>query len=94
MKNTKHTPGPWYLARIQNISPVPIFAMGDLCVATTYSDQREGIDPIANAHLIAAAPEMFRALQAAQGALCEVGGREAVEALELVDAAIAKAEGE
>jgi hypothetical protein len=52
----------------------------------------EGGEAIANARLIAAAPEMLSLLEDAQEVLCEYGGP-AVELLERIDALIAKAKG-
>lgn len=78
----KHTPGPWTVhseGHIRQLDP-----LGINIIPRNEADK----------NLIAAAPELLTALEAAQEALCEAGGREAVEALELIDAAIAKARGE
>ena len=55
-------------------SPIHIYAHvgriseADTPVAITIGDQREGEDPLANARLIAAAPELLEACKAALGA--------------------------
>ena len=77
---TKHTPGPWPIQSHENrlyVGPVEIDGDDD--------------EDLANARLIAAAPDMLAALRALDDVNLDVGG---VRLREIVDAAIDKAEGE
>ncbi len=110
---SKHTPGPW-------IHPTGVFANetggpsiqsadGDLIAAVAVVDadldDETNERRLADAHLIAAAPEMLAALRTqrpiiqkmiriAQDRMDKFLLNEATEALEALDAAIAKARGE
>ena len=67
--NTKSAPGPWVIADDHNTSPIRIWDSNKTLIAQTIADQREGINPQANARIIAAAPEMFNLLQWTLGQL-------------------------
>jgi len=95
MANKTHTPGPW------RASPQPI--MGSYCV-TRWPDSDEylnvaEVDRIEDARLIAAAPDLLAALQAARPIVekwCHTQGDNAAffaDVLGPIDAAIAKATG-
>jgi len=94
-QKTKHTPGPWHSNNRPNDTLV--LDGDDLIIAGIYmfpAPDREGQEQ-ANAHLIAAAPEL---LAAAKGVQDIVDGMKDMERawaneLEALDAAIAKAEG-
>ena len=114
---SKHTPGPWALESVDTrcgschkIGPFPSAGVRSEVHACVYADQmRLGIDDrnpvaaelLANARLIAAAPELLEALVQLEEAFCSVGPgmtREDREdsraALIAARAAIAKARGE
>jgi hypothetical protein len=65
MKNeTKFTPGPWEIARYQNHIGYSIWAKDAGCIAERWYPSEKENAPIAeNAHLIAAAPDLFEALK-------------------------------
>jgi len=86
---SKHTPGPWHLHIGDDYAEVSV-QCGDATIEifNAYRDE-ECVD--ADARLIAAAPDMLAALRALDDVNLDVGG---VFAREIVDAAIAKAEGE
>lgn len=91
MSKMKHTPGPWFVsngdllrvARSNGGSPIVVAGVhkigsrGGACLG----------DPLANARLIAAAPDLLEALKMVSGVDLHH------EVLAAVDAAIAKAEG-
>jgi hypothetical protein len=101
----KHTPGPWVLTIYERYSKAIIRTSdGD---EVTVVDLQCMPDANADAHLIAAAPDLLAALRTAEAALADIGDadrepgddvewceRRAAEALPLVRAAIAKARGE
>ena len=67
MMESKHTPGPWHYAPDTLVGPM-IGANG--CITTlNHNGHRSEAEAEANAHLIAAAPDMYEALQAATFAL-------------------------
>ena len=88
---TKHTPGPWY----HEGTPQPVIASEsdpkgrDIALVRLW----DGDEAEANAHLIAAAPEMLEALEAVV-ANCGHLNWEQEKALIDARAAIAKAKGE
>ncbi len=102
---SKHTPGPW----VVHDHPTDPYQYGHhvttadgltVC-SVTYQlpvSTPHGVEEatrVANAHLIAAAPEMLEALRAAWNCILDLPGTQAqVEATELVYYAIAKAKGE
>ena len=98
MSKPKHTPGPWHfiapngdnMVRIH--SPYKTTNEQGVPICTLIADSRESVDSLANARLIAAAPDAVTLMQDLQEYLCEHGGV-AVELLERVDAWVAKATG-
>jgi hypothetical protein len=103
MNETKHTPGPWMLY------PTPILS-GEIYqvfapesksrhwIANIQIDAGEDGDGQANANLIAAAPEMYEALQLAMAEIGASGNWMAkdygwIKACTAIQSAIAKAEG-
>ncbi|RRV80383.1 hypothetical protein [Stutzerimonas stutzeri] len=88
-----HTPGPWSIDKEERwVIHEPEGKSGTLVVPEIYLDDDEAI---ANARLIAAAPELLAALESAQMALMGYTHQNAVTlaALEKARAAIAKARG-
>lgn len=93
--NTKHTPGPWHAAdiRLRGHNPkmdgCDIGAANGANVALAFHQphDREIQETIANARLIAAAPELLEALKSALAVGQIVGGSK-----DVARAAIAKAE--
>lgn len=61
MTNTKHTPGPW--SAHYNNEGLTVFSPDNVPVAYVDYDECEERPVEANAHLIAAAPAMYEALQ-------------------------------
>ncbi|EIP96857.1 hypothetical protein OpiT1DRAFT_01282 [Opitutaceae bacterium TAV1] len=100
MSTPKHTPGPWNAFRAASSICVsadePVERIED--VAKSMYIEVFGENKVANAHLIAAAPEMLVALNTAADALVfqiERCGKDSLRAtLATVCAAIAKAKGE
>lgn len=107
MSETKHTPGPWYIDpdKPTMVLDGPLKTAGEI-VAQCGASAKLGIamhisiaSSQANARLIAAAPELLEALKEARrwmygipaenGATCETKS----EMVDMMDAAIAKAEG-
>lgn len=103
---SNHTPGPWALESVQTsvgschkIGPFPSAGVRNQVHACVYADQlRLGLDDkspiavelLANARLIAAAPELLDALQVAELYLRERGLRASGE-YKQIEAALAKA---
>lgn len=88
MTDTKHTPGPWDRALEKNwVWIAPESWKTRVCRVVLYEGEED--EQIANAHLIAAAPDMLEALKACEGFCDENGMVNGVN----VRAAIAKAEG-
>ena len=104
MTEVKHTPGPWLIEEDdheeefeiypQKDGPPPLGRWAEICTVKDYHGS-----PKANAHLIAAAPDLLEALKAAVSALewwerehqCCSGATD--EQMAIINAAIAKAEG-
>jgi hypothetical protein len=62
---SKHTPGPWDVARYSNYEGFSIWAPGAGCIAERWSPSEDRDTPFeANARLIAAAPELLEACRA------------------------------
>ena len=99
MSTYKHTPGPWYQDTGRN-DPLSILTKERMLIAGVCYDPNRGIQPFANARLIASAPEMLDALQNAANVLAALatGQLDRVEkdspALLSARAVIAKAKGE
>lgn len=99
--SAKHTPGPWRYYTEPQPNGCPIVGNGQglmvamLAHSTRQPEQRE--EALANARLIAAAPELLEAIIAARklwGDYLPAGNSNAMKAMKLVDAAIAKATGQ
>ena len=63
--NTKHTPGPWRTGGLPQHAPI-VYAPDDyaICDTKTFHGRRSSGESEANARLIAAAPDMLKALLA------------------------------
>lgn len=89
--SAKHTPGPWVVFEDDYerhvLGPMTGRAWMDNCVATV----RDGANIDANAHLIAAAPELLEALKSFPGFTDDATVGDPW--IEKIRAAIAKAEG-
>lgn len=92
---SKHTPGPWEVGYDGPSNPVIIGGVNKLRIVALTSTlwPREG-DEEANAHLIAAAPELFAALDAVINGVGDGFGRISPEEHDQALAALAKARGE
>lgn len=90
--STQHTPGPWVVNPIQPNQIATADAKQEIARATVLNDQHE---TIANARLIAAAPDLLDALKLCEGnidsLLASAHPRVFGEWLAVVRAAIAKA---
>ena len=87
---SKHTPGPWIAeARSTLDTFYDVTTLDGSGIAAIWDDS-PGIAE-ANARLIAAAPDMVKALKVAHGAIWSGGNT--VKALSAIEAAIAKADG-
>src|SRR5690606_36352395 len=103
MSERKHTPGPWTpmvrqpASRADNgLCALAQVWGGWIVVVPSWMVDRSGYDAEANARLIAAAPELLEALLAIEEAFVTDHGalnQTQIEAIRLVDAAIAKATG-
>jgi hypothetical protein len=99
MSEAKHTPGPWEAAnpvRFMGTDFIPVVREGDdLHVCEVYAHEGDKITEIevANARLIAAAPDLLDALKMARSYIIATGAKHWEKDLAKVDAAIAKAEG-
>lgn len=85
-----HTPGPW-IVRTEDHNAVRIFSTDDYIVARVFEAHRLGVaeERMANAALIAAAPELLKWAKAFEDMLL----REYQQAPSELSSAIAKAEG-
>ena len=95
MSEAKPTPGPWKAERIDNSSCFDIKCECGFFIATCHDGVRGESNAIANARLIAAAPELLEALKAC-AAVCTgatMNKRGLISALEQARAALAKCEG-
>lgn len=92
---SKHTPGPWWL-KVAHNGDCGILAYDTGVFAEAYADIRHSgednrDEALANARLIAAAPDLLEALKAINVDICMVSASS--ENMRLVRDAIAKAEG-
>lgn len=88
---SKHTPGPW--EKRFHYSGAPIIVTDERQVAKVlYHGGSEDNEVHANAKLIAAAPDMYEALEQCELFLCEMSYTDE-QLLPLVQAAIVKARG-
>lgn len=108
MKTSKHTPGPWNVCTPPSFSEAyrHITKEGDFSVICSIDGRDTGTnaEKNANAHLIAAAPELFEALRWAESCLVPYvyaqsaderahAFKDAAHALDRMREAITKAEG-
>ena len=107
---SKHTPGPWVAGKPSSVVGWPVVATSGRSICSITYVQKSKIDPTvpgdgafnressANAHLIAAAPDMYKALKECADALHDIatgkGGWAWEEVLDTARAALAKAAGE
>ena len=103
MSETKHTPGPWSVGVTSDGGEIDIIAADGWFVSVACDSVGEG-DTEANAHLIAAAPDMLEALElavaigivpvtsASEGGAAKFS--EHVRVADMIRAAIKKARGE
>lgn len=92
MNSTKHTPGPWVLfgdGELRQLIIMPAGRPGEIAAVQFPTDTSRDAEYDANAHLIAAAPELLAALKA----VVAVADRRTDE-FDAARAAIAKATGE
>ena len=111
MSAAKHTPGPWKVISEQTAREVEVFEIAEISHYRVIRDARgDGFDAqghdLADARLIAAAPELLEALRGALKALDAIGdemtvgerytnaGQYLLDSLTPARAAIAKATGE
>jgi hypothetical protein len=95
MKNTLHTPGPWYIAHHTEIDggqSIDIRHCTDIPPSAPEIHQvaRLPKNALADARLISSAPEMFQALQA----ICDAFGDQDSLLIDQCKAALAKAKGD
>ena len=88
----KHTPGPWSAEEYDKLSEFSINA-AKRQIARTNGHNLDVDEHEANAHLIAAAPELYEALQYIQRWLNETGLDVHQSVPQMINAALAKAEG-
>lgn len=99
---SKHTPGPWSVYEVKSEYERRNFdrSFGSISQKTGNPIHLGrvynviGVDIDANAHLIAAAPDMLEALELCENALVTGAQNDAAEALEAALGALAKARGE
>jgi hypothetical protein len=90
--SARHTPGPWRFEWPDMFGDCNILHRADsLAVGAVVSNMRPEGEVVANARLIAAAPDMLAALKEARAQVAHLTGKTAV--VERINAAIAKAEG-
>lgn len=104
MANTKHTPGPWRIdpdfnRDVQTADGAHEIATAEygkpLCTDADYSVPQDFDEAIANARLMAAAPDLLAALQMARSLMVTVNNYSTDGAsIRVIDSAIAKATGE
>ena len=92
---SKPTPGPWKVPRHAWFQVVPEEALpGDYVLAQCYESRQRSVEEAkANAHLIAAAPELYEAARAVYFQTYGHGPEQKGRAMEELGEAIAKAEG-
>jgi len=92
----KHTPGPWFAVGYQ--VEIESETVADICTTNAHLFGQPGLHndatAMANAHLIAAAPEMLAALECITDALSPPRNAEEEAAIAAALAALAKAKGE
>jgi len=96
MSAGKHTPGPWSVSELSasgHFSEDYIFIEPGIAVIERAVEGQDAED-MPNAHLIAAAPELLEALQAARLHIVGEALPTKANAIAMIKAAIAKATGE
>jgi hypothetical protein len=100
MSETSWTPGPWSIRHSHDRSgDIGITHPGGKnvlaeCFADIRHDRERSPEALANAHLIASAPDLYEALLIAHGYVEEAMRNDDTGALHKIDAALAKARGE
>ncbi len=105
MNNTLHTPGPWYVAHHSDIDGGQSIDIRHCCDIPPSTPQIHQIarlpeNALANARLIAAAPDLLSALESAFNAIAwdipsgNLSGQEEEALLDVIRATIDKAKGE
>jgi len=109
MSESKHTPGPWVVGMRNGYNPNTVFSEGDNGIASVFGvpmhchiddlTHIRDVQPLANARLIAAAPDMLEALKQVMGWIdgwspTFTQDEEWPEAEHYIRAAISKAEGQ
>lgn len=92
MTTAKFTPGPWEMFHTKERTGV-CEKLANIAVTSGHDSNRDEGEVIANANLIAAAPEMYEALHALCIAAATSDGVITDEMIENAQAAIAKAQG-
>jgi hypothetical protein len=96
MIDAKHTPGPWILEKGSEILAKTKSTVTRICVMPHYGNGKSSTGE-ANAHLIAAAPELLEALEEVRRHVVEnltkMYGHSEFGEIRRIDAAIAKAKG-
>ena len=70
---SNYTAGPWQLQNPEGLLSVQVVKQPDKCICTVYKLFFEDAEALANARLMAAAPELLEALQAAHRFLRKAG---------------------
>ena len=94
---TKWTPGPWHVLKARGYAHGPVDKNNAPVVTWTGMARPRQEDGMANAHLIAAAPELYEALEEALEtihALIDEGYMAYIHQRERIEYAMAKARGE
>jgi hypothetical protein len=94
-ENAKHTPGPWNSERAESSECFDVKCECGFFVATCHDGVRSESNAEANARLIAAAPELLEAAQAAWNCIAELSPTQArVEVALMLQEAVEKATGD
>ena len=95
---SKHTEGPWFVVGKAGYEALEIWTKARRVAKSLYHGGSEDDEADANAYLIAAAPDLLAALEKAMDVIERLGGERGIgrmgAALDAIDAALAKAEGE
>jgi hypothetical protein len=91
---SKHTPGPWELEGLNIIKRLPKYTINITSLYVRFSATTDQEARLANANLIAAAPELLEACHSALIMFDCFGGHESTGLVEILKSAIKKAEGQ
>lgn len=98
MSKSTHTPYPWFVVEMQPRKHTTarryLIQSGEANICTLDVAGRDTSRDEANAHLIAASPDLLAACKAARSLLSKLGGKNHDPEFSELEAAIAKAEGE